>query len=99
MSDNPDNRRNDIELLRYLLTDTLKRCTAAADLFRFVDIMDYVHPGKILGQRFSARFLPGMRLDFDRLFGLSLSFRVDLRHIEQQQLRAATEQLLALTPE
>ena len=99
MSDDPDNGRDDIELLRYLLTDTLKRCTAAADLFLFVDVMDHVHPGKILWERFSARFLSGMRFNLDLLFGLSLSFRVDLGHIEQQQLRAAAEQLLALTAE
>ena len=87
--------------VRDLTSDSEGNATAASvdGVYAAGDVMDHVHPGKILWERFSARFLSDMRFDLDRLFDLSLSFRVDLGHIKEQQLWAAAEQLLALTAE
>ena len=47
--------RNDVELLGDFLPDPLHHVSACADLFFLGQIVNHVHPGKVLGKRAAAR--------------------------------------------
>jgi hypothetical protein len=61
--------RNDIELLRYFLPDTLLLAATTAYLFLFRDVMDHIYPWKFLGKGPAATFLAPVLRD-DYLFSL-----------------------------
>ncbi len=83
--------RNDLKLLAGICPNLLEPLPAAADLLLLRDVVQYLHPGQILGKRLSAPLEPSMgtnRDPFYFFFLLLFGSEDELGLVEQPQLFA-----------